>query len=134
MIVTPLYAGVLALLFLVFSVRVIGRRRAARVGLGDGGDRLLLRRQRVHGNFAEYVPLILVLMALAELQGLPGWALHTLGIALLIGRAAHGFGVGREPEPRLARVIGMATTLSVLGSAALTVIAMSVPAMLAGAG
>ena len=134
MTVTPRYAGVLALLFLSFSLQVIGRRRIARVGLGDGGDRLLLRRQRVHGNFAEYVPLVLVLMALAELQGLAAWALHIFGATLLIGRVVHGFGVGREPEPRLTRVIGMSLTFAVLGFAAFAVIAMSVRAMLTGTG
>ena len=71
MSVTPIYAGLLALLFILLSMRVIGTRRAARVALGDGGIPALLRRQRVHGNFAEYAPLALLLMALAELQGLP---------------------------------------------------------------
>ena len=79
MSITPLYAGVVTLFFVFLSFRVIGGRRAARVALGDGGDRILLRRLRVHGNFAEYVPLAIVLMALAELQGAPAWTLHLVG-------------------------------------------------------
>lgn len=41
--ITPLYAGLLALIFAQFSFRVIGMRRSARIGLGDG-DNLLLTR------------------------------------------------------------------------------------------
>ena len=65
--ITALYAGLLAPLFLLLSVRVIRQRRGAKVAVrGDGGDAMLLRRMRVHANFAEYVPLALLLMALAE--------------------------------------------------------------------
>ena len=35
-IVTPLYAGLLAVLFIALSARVILRRRDARVPVGDG--------------------------------------------------------------------------------------------------
>ncbi len=64
--ITAFYAALLAVLFLVLSFRVIGVRRGQRVEIGDGGDKELLRRMRVHANFAEYVPLALVLLALAE--------------------------------------------------------------------
>jgi uncharacterized protein len=118
MSVTPIYAGLLALLFILLSVRVIGLRRSARVALGDGGNPALLRRQRVHGNFAEYAPLALLLMALAELQNLPDWTIHAIGILLLVGRAAHAYGVSREPEMPKARVLGMALTFAALGAGA----------------
>ena len=78
MTITPIYAGLLTLVFVALSVRVIGGRRMAGVGLGDGGNRLLLRKTRAHGNFAEYVPFALILMALAELQAGPGWVVHLL--------------------------------------------------------
>ena len=118
MSVTPVYAGLLALMFILLSVRVIGMRRAARVALGDGGNPALLLRQRVHGNFAEYVPLALLLMALAELQHLPDWLIHAIGILLLVGRATHAYGVGCEPELPRARVLGMALTFAALGTGA----------------
>jgi len=118
MSVTPVYAGLLALMFILLSVRVIGMRRAARVALGDGGNPALLRRQRVHSNFAEYVPLALLLMALAELQHLPDWLIHAIGILLLVGRATHAYGVGCEPELPRARVLGMALTFAALGTGA----------------
>jgi uncharacterized membrane protein YecN with MAPEG domain len=125
MTITPLYAGLLTLLFVVLSIRVIGMRRAAGVGLGDGGNRVLLRRQRAHGNFAEYVPLALVLMALAELQHLPPWLLHAIGLLLLAGRAAHAYGLSQEPELTKGRVAGMALTFAALIAGALGNLAMA---------
>ena len=44
-------------------------RNRHKIGIGDGGDKALARKIRVHGNFVEYVPLGLLLMAL-----LLGWA------------------------------------------------------------
>lgn len=114
MSITPVYAGLVALLFVFLSIRVIGARRAARVGLGDGGNRLLLRRQRAHGNCAEYAPLAIVLMALAELQGTPPLLLHVIGIVLIAGRLVHAYGLSQEPEPSLARTLGMALTFAAI--------------------
>ena len=65
MVVTAFYAALLAPLFVVLSVRVILFRRGSGSTLGDGGDPVLLRRIRVQANFAEYVPLALILMGLA---------------------------------------------------------------------
>jgi uncharacterized membrane protein YecN with MAPEG domain len=115
--VISIYASLLAFFFVVLSLRVIGVRRIARVALGDGGDATLMRRMRVHANFAEYVPLALLLLALAESQGSPGWALHALGLVLIAGRAMHAYGVGRAPEAPYCRVVGMAMTFAVLLSA-----------------
>ena len=116
--ITALYAGLLAPLFLLLSVRVIRQRRGAKVAVGDGGDAILLRRMRVHANFAEYVPLALLLMALAEsLQTWP-WLLHLLGLVLLTGRLSHAYGVSQSKETYAFRVFGMAATLTVIGVAA----------------
>ena len=103
--------------FLILSVRVIACRRRQNVALGAEGDPELLRRVRVQGNFAEYVPLALVLIALAELQGSPGWLIHGLGGALFIGRLTHAFGVSRAPENFRYRVTGMTLTFAVLAVA-----------------
>jgi uncharacterized membrane protein YecN with MAPEG domain len=118
--ITALYAGLLAPLFVLLSIRVIAVRRSGRVAVGDGGNRLLLRRMRVHANFAEYVPLALVLMALAEATATPAWLIHPMGVALLAGRIVHAIGMSREAERFRFRVVGMALTFTVLlaGSAA----------------
>lgn len=117
MTITPLYASVLALIYVALSFRVIGVRRAGRISLGDGGDDELARRIRVHGNFAEYVPFALILMMLMELQGRSLYALHFIGISLLVGRLLHAFGIStRQGMPRVA---GMVLTFTALIAGAL---------------
>jgi uncharacterized membrane protein YecN with MAPEG domain len=97
---------------------VIKARRLYRVALGSGQHRLVERAMRAHGNFAENVPLALLLLALAEVNGLPGWALHALGVTLLAGRALHATGIAREPEDFRWRVVGMGLTFTMLVAAA----------------
>jgi len=91
MIVTPFYAGLLALWFLVLSVRVVRTRQGKAVSLGDGGHEDLQRRVRGHGNFAEYVPLVLLMMALLELGHQSRYLLHAMGILLVAARVLHGY-------------------------------------------
>lgn len=126
MVITPVYAALLALLFLALSVRIVRLRRRLRVAVGDGGDPGLLRAIRAHGNFAEYVPLTVLLLALAESQGNPPLLLHALGLALLVGRIAHAWGISRTAEELRYRVFGMAATFTALLGAALLILAQSV--------
>lgn len=117
--ITALYASLMVPLFLVLAARVIRARRGARVAVGDGGDGTLMRRMRVHANFAEYVPLALLLLALAESLGTNVWLLHGLGIALLGARLSHAFGMSQAAENFTFRVAGVVTTFGVLGIGAL---------------
>jgi len=66
--IVPTYAAVLVLIFVLLSVRVIQMRASAKIGLGHGNNPVMERRIRVHGNFAEYVPLALLLLLCMELQ------------------------------------------------------------------
>jgi len=116
--ITALYAGLLALLGIVLSLRVIGARRDARVALGDGGDKVLQRRIRVQANFVEYTPLALILIGLAEGLRTDVWLLHGIGATLLAGRVVHAFGVSQPNEWLLLRMIGMMATFAGLITAA----------------
>ena len=116
--VVALYAGLLGLVFLYLSVRVIGNRRRAQIALGVAGDAGLERAARVQGNFAEYVPLILVLVWLVEGSGYPAWAVHGLGGALVAGRAIHAYGVSQAREDFRFRVTGMVLTFATLAGSA----------------
>jgi uncharacterized membrane protein YecN with MAPEG domain len=124
--ITAFYASLLAVLFLILSVRVIGWRRERHVELGDGEDRELLRRMRVHANFAEYVPLTLILMALAESMVPPYILLHLVGLLLLAGRLVHAYGLSQTPQILRYRVLGMTLTMTALGIAALICFSLSV--------
>jgi len=111
--ITPIYAGALALLYLVLSYRVV-QLRGQGISLGDGGDPLLLRRIRGHGNFAEYVPFILLMIALLELGGRPAWLLHALGASLLVARALHGWALSFSEHFRFGRFWGTVLTFVLL--------------------
>jgi uncharacterized membrane protein YecN with MAPEG domain len=117
--IVPFYAGLLALLFVVLSVRVIRQRRSAKVAIGPGGHPGLERAMRVHANFAEYVPFAVVLLALMELQNAPVFLLHALGLVLLAGRLVHAYGVSQPDENFRFRVSGMMATFVTLLIAAL---------------
>lgn len=67
--ITLIYAGLLGLLFLLLSFWVVKRRAQFKVMIGEGEAPEMLSAIRAHGNFAEYVPLTLLLMALCELAG-----------------------------------------------------------------
>ena len=66
--ITPLYAAVFGLVFVILSVRTLMLRRKHQVAIGDGKSAELQRAARVHGNFAEYVPLALLLIFFLEMQ------------------------------------------------------------------
>jgi len=127
--ITAFYAALLAFLFLVLSFRTIMYRRAQQVEIGDGGDRELLRRARVHSNFAEYVPMTLVLMGLAESIGLAAVGLYVIGTVLLAGRLAHAWGLSQTPHVLALRVAGMVATLFALASAAIACLTLSLPTL-----
>ena len=113
--IVPCYAAVLALLFVVLSIRTIRVRRSLKIAIGDAGNPVMARAMRVHANFAEYVPFALLLMVLVELQGAPAWALHALGVALLLARLSHAYGVSQAKENYAFRIVGVVTTFAVFG-------------------
>ena len=115
------YAALNALLMFGLALNV-GMRRGAQKQLqpGDMGDATLTRAIRAHSNFAEYAPLVLLLLlAVALLDGPSAW-LHLLGAGFTIGRLFHAFGMMRDKHPNPARFIGNLTTglALLLGAAA----------------
>jgi uncharacterized membrane protein YecN with MAPEG domain len=109
-----LFACLHALLYLLLSLRVVLHRRSARIGVGTGGDPALTRKVRVHANFAEYVPLALLMLALLELVGSPARLLWIFGAALLLGRVLHAWGLGGSAGASAGRLWGTALTWAVL--------------------
>jgi uncharacterized membrane protein YecN with MAPEG domain len=114
MIVTPLYAALLALWFMCLTLRVVNRRRSARVSLGDGADPALTRGIRAHANFAEYVPLALLLLAVLELSRFSIYVVHALGILLLVARLLHGYAMAFTGEWKAGRYWGALLTFAVI--------------------
>lgn len=112
--ITALYAGPLALLAIVLAFNVSKMRVKHKVGMGDGGVPELIQAMRVQGNFTEYAPLGLMLILLVELLAFPAFAVHGLGLALVLGRLAHAIGFARNPGRSLGRFLGMILTWGVL--------------------
>lgn len=117
--VTALVAAILAPLYFLLTLRVIGQRREARVAIGDGGDTSLVRRVRVHANFSETVPYALILMGLAESLNAQPRFLYLAGACLVIGRVVHAYGVSQAKETFAFRATGMVLTFTAVAIAAL---------------
>lgn len=97
--VTSLLAALFALMMVALSLPVSVRRRELCVGYGDGDDPVLRRRIRAHGNFIEYAPMMLVLLAMVEIAEARPWFIWLLAIAFLVSRLLHAAGslYGRTP-------------------------------------
>src|SRR5258708_14448823 len=113
MFVTPLYAGILVLWFVMLSMRVVNVRRRG-IPFGDNGDVKITRLVRAQANFAEYVPLALLLMGFLETSRYSIYLLHALGITLLVARLLHGFALSVGWQIAFGRVAGSALTFAVL--------------------
>ena len=125
--VTLVTAALCGLLYFWLSLRVVEVRRSAKVSLGDGGDEQLLQRIRAHANFAEYVPICLILIFAIEnsLDVSPVW-LWAAGLALVAIRGAHAIGMARGGGNQW-RVVGTAGTWFIM-------VSLSVAALLVAAG
>jgi uncharacterized membrane protein YecN with MAPEG domain len=120
--ITGFYLAVLALLYVVLGLQVSRLRRGNRVLFGDGDNIKLRSAIRAHANFAEYVPIIVLLVAMLEMSGLPAARVHLLMAALLVARLIHPLGMYVGPRTlqfQICRVGGIVLTLLVLVAAAL---------------
>ena len=113
--ITLTVAGAAALLLIWLAARVSRGRRQFRIGLGDGGNEALLRRIRAHGNYVENMPIVIILIGLLELAGGDRRILWAAGIAFILARIAHAFGMDRpQPDPLRLRMIGIIVTMLIL--------------------
>ena len=67
--ITAVYALPLAAIYLVLWFRVTQMRAALGISIGDAGNPTLHERIRCHGNFVEWVPMVLILMIIASRWG-----------------------------------------------------------------
>ncbi|MEO0398350.1 MAG: MAPEG family protein [Pseudomonadota bacterium] len=124
--ITGLYAGIAAIMLVYLSFRVVGARRRNKVSLGDGGVPELERAMRVQANFVEYTPLLLLLLAIIEMNGLAAAGVHGLGAGVIAARVIHFIGFSSESAPFQFRVGGAALTFLLLLGLGALVIAQSV--------
>ena len=123
--VTGFYILPLAILYIWLSASVIKIRRREKIGLGDGGHPELLKAMRAHANFAEYTPILVIIMLTLELSNAPIWTLHIFGALLVVSRSIHAFGLLKTQGTSYGRFIGMVITFSLLFLGSLATIALA---------
>lgn len=120
--ITGLYAAILALIVVILAVRVTLRRRAVKVGIGNGGDAVLAQRIRVHANAVEYVPFALLLLLILELNQTQPLLIHVFGCLLIAGRVVHAYGLSHSAGVSPGRAFGMVLTWGTIAAMALLLI------------
>ena len=124
-IATPLvaaaYAAFLGLFAVALTVRVIRCRVKTGIQAGDGGNAQLAQTIRAHANFAEHVPLALLLIVLAEAAGAPTGLIHALGSGLVIARLASAWGLSHSLGPTTPRQAGAGATALVVAAASVLI-------------
>jgi uncharacterized protein len=104
--ITSLYALPLTIIFFALWINVTSNRSKLSQSIGDGGNVDLHERIRKHGNFVEWVPMIMLLMLLAEARGTSSTWLHAAGILLTLGRVLHPFGLKADNPVHPLRIAG----------------------------
>jgi uncharacterized protein len=129
-----LTAGILGVIFFALTVWVVTYRNKTKLMLGDGtGTGLpdaagLQIAVRAHANFAEFVPMILILLAALAHEGASSTFVLLLCVALVVGRILHPIGI-RNLKPNAPRAVGAMLTWAVLiiSSIAAIILAFSPP-------
>ena len=103
------------LLLIILSMRVGIVRFRKKIWLLDGEDKELTRTLRVQGNFTEYVPMALLLLALLEISGASGATLWALSALLICSRLVHAFSLSRSTRS-IGRGLGANGTFLVLAA------------------
>ena len=109
--ITAIYAAILTFVYVKLTLNVINLRRQNEVSLGDGGRDDLQQAIRSHGNFAEYVPLGLILLGCLEANHIHWTIVLLLGGLFTVGRLYYAKAF-LEATPNIElRVQGMKYTL-----------------------
>lgn len=110
--ITLFFASLFALFALVLSYRAGGFRGTTGISVlfGEPQNMELAERARVHQNFLEYVPIVLIVMAAIEASGGSPTFLYIIGLLLFVARIAHAMGLKHDNMAHKGRFIGAAGT------------------------
>jgi uncharacterized membrane protein YecN with MAPEG domain len=129
--IAALYAGILAIFALILSVKagLFRSKTGISVLFGEPVNLELAQRVRAHQNFLEYVPMIVILMGIIEINGGSLIFLHVVGVALILSRIFHAAGLRYDNMAHPGRAIGAGGTMLITLVAAGYAIWMSVASM-----
>ncbi len=111
--VVALYGALNAIFNIFLANRVSTSRMKNKVAVGLGDNKELELAARIHGNNAEFVPLALIMLLIAELMGGSSVWLHVAGGSLLVARVFHFIGMPRK-APNFFRFTGTAVTWTLI--------------------
>lgn len=121
-VVTALYAGLIGLLAIAIGFPAGMMRGKLNISVGDGGNKDLLLAMRRHGNFAEWAPLALLLIALLEMNIAPKTPIHVLGAGLVLARIAHAVSLRGDTVKGVGRGLGAMGTAIIVAVASIWLI------------
>ncbi len=118
--ITSVFTAVTAILLLFLSGVVVKYRVKYRTGMGTTNDPDFEAAVRAHGNLVEYAPLTLLMLGIAELNGVASGFVYWLGMAFVLGRILHAWGMLQaQGGEHKARMVGILLTWLVMLAIAL---------------
>jgi uncharacterized membrane protein YecN with MAPEG domain len=122
-VITAVYAAIFGLFAAALTINVIANRVRLKVEGGDGGVPKMAQAIRAHANFAEHVPLAIILIGLAEMSGVRAWIIYyVLGGVLLVARVLSAVGLNRSLAGSMPRQAGAGLTILVTVAASIAVL------------
>lgn len=114
-------ASLLTVLYIYLSALVIKGRRQQKLMYMVNDNDAFVAKFRAHANFAEYVPITLLMMYFAAYFKMPVIGLALLAVVFVCGRYSHAYGlIHAERNKRFKpRIYGMQASLATLGFLAL---------------
>lgn len=111
--ISLMYASIFALFALALSFRAGDFRGKTGISVlfGEPANMELAERVRVHQNFLEYVPMVVIVMAAIEASGGSALFLYVVGDLLILARIAHAVGLKHDNMAHKGRMIGAGGTL-----------------------
>lgn len=120
--VTSVFTLCLTLLIIYLALQVVRNRKKYRIGYGDAENKDLCKAIAAHSNAVENIPLALLLLLMLEINQLNQTLLIAFGVALLLARIIHAFGLLKSITVSFGRTYGtMLTWLIMIAMAALNV-------------
>lgn len=111
---TGIWLGVFTVFYILLALHVVRMRWVTKTGLGVGEDRRMLKAVRIHGNFSEYIPLMILSIALLEIRGISSQWIHTLFCAAFLGRVLICIGITKTSNFSIPRFSGNNLTFMTL--------------------
>lgn len=108
--ITSFVAVLLSLLMVGMAIRIGMMRRANKIGAGDGKNKGLAKLIAAHSNAVDNIPLGIILLALAEIQGANASLLATCGIIFVSARGMSAFGLKQHAGHSPGRFYGIILT------------------------